>query len=112
MDAGVNELNFPNSLKTGLFSDKVHRGAAMDMSLIVAKGLALFPEPHHRLTGSIDVWWVLHDGGLLLLISFLLKQHKVRFSSFSHFTPVYFRFGVDVSCVCSPLRRNRTTASR
>uniref|UniRef100_A0A914WPA5 Solute carrier family 12 member 6 n=1 Tax=Plectus sambesii TaxID=2011161 RepID=A0A914WPA5_9BILA len=59
------------------FLDKIHRGAAMDMCLIVAKGLADFPEPRDRLTGSIDVWWVLHDGGLLLLISFLLKQHKV-----------------------------------
>uniref|UniRef100_A0A914UYK5 Solute carrier family 12 member 6 n=1 Tax=Plectus sambesii TaxID=2011161 RepID=A0A914UYK5_9BILA len=59
------------------FLDKIHRGAAMDMCLIVPKGLIDFPLPHHRLNGSIDVWWILLDGGLLLLISFLLKQHKV-----------------------------------
>lgn len=27
--------------------------------------------------GNIDVWWVVHDGGLLMLLPFLLKQHKV-----------------------------------
>uniref|UniRef100_A0A914VHW9 Solute carrier family 12 member 6 n=1 Tax=Plectus sambesii TaxID=2011161 RepID=A0A914VHW9_9BILA len=58
------------------FLDNIHRGAAMDMSVIVMKGLDNFAEPNVRLSGSIDVWWVLHDGGLLLLISFLLKQRK------------------------------------
>lgn len=28
------------------------------------------------MSGKIDVWWVVHDGGLLLLLSFLLKQHR------------------------------------
>uniref|UniRef100_A0A673W3U8 Solute carrier family 12 member 7-like n=1 Tax=Salmo trutta TaxID=8032 RepID=A0A673W3U8_SALTR len=28
-------------------------------------------------TGTIDVWWVVHDGGLLMLLPFLLRQHKV-----------------------------------
>ncbi len=27
--------------------------------------------------GNIDVWWVVHDGGLLMLLPFLLRQHKV-----------------------------------
>lgn len=26
--------------------------------------------------GNIDVWWIVHDGGLLMLISFLLRKHK------------------------------------
>lgn len=47
------------------------------MCLLVPKGLSLFPEPSHRLSGTIDVWWIIHDGGLLLLLPFLLKQHKV-----------------------------------
>lgn len=29
-----------------------------------------------RLGGNIDVWWIVHDGGLLMLIPFLLRQHK------------------------------------
>ena len=27
--------------------------------------------------GSIDIWWILHDGGLLMLIPYLLQRHKV-----------------------------------
>ena len=27
--------------------------------------------------GTIDVWWIVHDGGLLTLLPYLLKQHKV-----------------------------------
>lgn len=27
--------------------------------------------------GYIDVWWIRHDGGLLLLLSNLLKKHKL-----------------------------------
>merc|ERR1712071_555528 len=26
---------------------------------------------------TIDVWWIVHDGGLLMLLPHLLKQHKV-----------------------------------
>lgn len=26
---------------------------------------------------TIDIWWIIHDGGLLLLIVFLLKKHKI-----------------------------------
>lgn len=48
-----------------------------DMCLLVLKGIPYFPENEYRMAGNIDMWWILHDGGLLLLISFLLKQHKV-----------------------------------
>lgn len=33
---------------------------------------ALMPE-----RGTIDVWWIVHDGGLLLLLPFLLSRHPV-----------------------------------
>ena len=26
--------------------------------------------------GNIDIWWIVHDGGLLMLLPFLLKQHR------------------------------------
>ena len=32
---------------------------------------------HLQLTGTLDVWWVVHDGGMLMLLPFLLQQHKV-----------------------------------
>ena len=27
-------------------------------------------------SGNIDIWWIVHDGGLLMLLPFLLKQHR------------------------------------
>lgn len=29
-----------------------------------------------QIYGTIDVWWIVHDGGLLMLLPFLLKQHR------------------------------------
>lgn len=29
-----------------------------------------------KVVGNIDVWWIVHDGGLLMLLPFLLKQHR------------------------------------
>jgi solute carrier family 12 (potassium/chloride transporter), member 4/6 len=28
------------------------------------------------MSGTIDIWWIVHDGGLLMLLPFLLKQHR------------------------------------
>ena len=36
-----------------------------------------FPANDEPQTGFIDVWWIKHDGGLLLLISHLLQKHRV-----------------------------------
>lgn len=58
-------------------ADAVLRATVEDMCLLVPKGLSTFPEADDQLTGNIDVWWIIHDGGLLILLPFLLKQHKV-----------------------------------
>jgi potassium/chloride transporter 4/5/6 len=34
-----------------------------------------FPMCNERLSGTVDVWWLLHDGGILVLISHLLHRH-------------------------------------
>ncbi|KAK6056279.1 amino acid permease [Cooperia oncophora] len=59
------------------FADKLHAACAMDMCLLVAKGIIDFPSSSFKLTGFIDVYWIVQDGGLCLLIAYLLKQHKV-----------------------------------
>lgn len=59
------------------FTDKLHAGVAMDMCLLVAKGITEFPVSVVRLTGTIDVYWIVQDGGLCILVSYLLKQSKV-----------------------------------
>ncbi|WKY05731.1 hypothetical protein Q1695_006157 [Nippostrongylus brasiliensis] len=59
------------------FTDKLHAACGMDMCLLVAKGIIDFPSSVFKLTGFIDVYWIVQDGGLCLLIAYLLKQHKV-----------------------------------
>lgn len=51
---------------------------AAQQALLVAKNIDSFPGNQERLKeGTVDVWWIVHDGGLLMLLPFLLKQHKV-----------------------------------
>ncbi|XP_054278489.1 solute carrier family 12 member 4 isoform X2 [Macrosteles quadrilineatus] len=46
------------------------------MALLVPKGINFFPESTEKVAGNIDIWWIVHDGGLLMLLPFLLKQHR------------------------------------
>ena len=46
-------------------------------AVIVPKNIDNFPDSKEIQEGTIDIWWIIHDGGLLFLIAFLLKRHKV-----------------------------------
>jgi len=60
------------------FLSIVRAAQAGHHSLIIPKNIQLFPDKHERIEGgTIDVWWIVHDGGLLTLLPYLLKQHKV-----------------------------------
>ncbi|KAM9329393.1 solute carrier family 12 member 6-like [Gastrophryne carolinensis] len=60
------------------FITAVRVTTAARLALLVAKNVSLFPGPREILAeGNIDVWWIVHDGGMLMLLPFLLKQHKV-----------------------------------
>ncbi|XP_018551399.1 solute carrier family 12 member 7 isoform X3 [Lates calcarifer] len=60
------------------FIETVRETTAAHQALLVAKNIDRFPDNHERLkNGFIDVWWIVHDGGLLMLLPFLLSQHKV-----------------------------------
>eukprot|EP00397_Hematodinium_sp_SG-2012_P001356 GEMP01001357.1.p1 GENE.GEMP01001357.1~~GEMP01001357.1.p1 ORF type:complete len:1249 (+),score=221.98 GEMP01001357.1:134-3880(+) len=48
---------------------------AEEKAVLVVKGLSTFPE--EPTDGTIDVWWMIHDGGLLILLSWLLRQHRL-----------------------------------
>ncbi|XP_017839242.1 solute carrier family 12 member 4 isoform X2 [Drosophila busckii] len=63
-----------NSWKT--FIQTVRTVTACHMALIVPKGINFYPESNHKIGGNIDIWWIVHDGGLLMLLPFLLKQHR------------------------------------
>ncbi|GMI01166.1 hypothetical protein TrST_g824 [Triparma strigata] len=51
----------------------------LNKAIFLMKGGETHPCVDDRVTegGTIDVWWVVHDGGLLLLTPFLLSKHKV-----------------------------------
>ncbi|XP_061486685.1 solute carrier family 12 member 5 isoform X2 [Rhineura floridana] len=60
------------------FIELVRETTAGHMALLVAKNVAMFPANTERFSeGHIDVWWIVHDGGMLMLLPFLLRQHKV-----------------------------------
>ncbi|XP_069348377.1 solute carrier family 12 member 7 isoform X1 [Eulemur rufifrons] len=60
------------------FVDTVRDTTAAQQALLVAKNVDLFPQNQERLgDGHVDVWWIVHDGGMLMLLPFLLRQHKV-----------------------------------
>ncbi|CAI5780250.1 solute carrier family 12 member 7 isoform X2 [Podarcis lilfordi] len=60
------------------FVDTVRETTAAQQALLVAKNIDSFPTNQERFSeGNIDVWWIVHDGGMLMLLPFLLRQHKV-----------------------------------
>ncbi|XP_029313166.1 solute carrier family 12 member 7 isoform X1 [Cottoperca gobio] len=70
------QSNDPQSWKN--FIETVRESTAANHALLVAKNVDSFPTNQDRLgEGTIDVWWVVHDGGMLMLLPFLLRQHKV-----------------------------------
>ncbi|XP_015232985.1 PREDICTED: solute carrier family 12 member 7-like [Cyprinodon variegatus] len=70
------QSNDPLSWKN--FIETVRETTAAHQALLVAKNVDSFPTNQDRLgEGTIDVWWVVHDGGMLMLLPFLLRQHKV-----------------------------------
>ncbi|KAM6976565.1 solute carrier family 12 member 7 [Aplochiton taeniatus] len=70
------QSNDPHSWKN--FIETIRETTAAHQALLVAKNVDSFPTNQDRLgEGTIDVWWVVHDGGLLMLLPFLLRQHKV-----------------------------------
>ncbi|XP_067651294.1 solute carrier family 12 member 4-like isoform X3 [Haliotis asinina] len=58
-----------------VFLDTVRNVGAGQLALLVCKGVAMFPD-NEKLRGTIDVWWIVHDGGLLMLLPFLLRMDR------------------------------------
>lgn len=60
------------------YVDTLKSCIAVRKTLLVLKGGATLPENDAPLPGgNIDVWWIVHNGGVLLLIPYLLTLHKV-----------------------------------
>ncbi|KAL2631043.1 hypothetical protein R1flu_015729 [Riccia fluitans] len=50
---------------------------AINKAVLLCLNLDEFPTNGSQQEGTIDVWWIVHDGGLLLMLAHLLQQHKV-----------------------------------
>jgi len=61
------------------FVQTLRFGNANESALIITKGIDEWPcnSKTDAQSGTIDLWWIIHDGGLLLLIVFLLRKHKI-----------------------------------
>uniref|UniRef100_A0A183BX78 SLC12 domain-containing protein n=1 Tax=Globodera pallida TaxID=36090 RepID=A0A183BX78_GLOPA len=77
-------LNFPrmgdsddHHKEQRIFADQLGCGAQNENCMVVVKGITDFPRPNDRLRGHMDIWWIVQDGGILMLIAYLLHQHKV-----------------------------------
>ncbi|RNA10301.1 solute carrier family 12 member 6 isoform X2 [Brachionus plicatilis] len=89
-------INWPENWKKDLakkkncniYTDRLDICAFMQMlrfchvnhsAVIITKGVEEWPcdSKHQIQHGTIDLWWIIHDGGLLLLTALLLKNHKI-----------------------------------
>ncbi|KAA3677441.1 solute carrier family 12 (potassium/chloride transporter), member 4/5/6, partial [Paragonimus westermani] len=60
------------------FISTVRAAQACDAAMLVPKRIDSFPKSRAtQMTGSVDVWCIVHDGGLLLLTSYLLMRNRV-----------------------------------
>lgn len=73
------DLNASTSASLCVHAELVRETTAAHLALLVPKNISAFPSNGERFTeGHIDVWWIVHDGGMLMLLPFLLRQHKVH----------------------------------
>lgn len=60
------------------YAEVVRETTIASLALLVPKNISSYPSNGERFTeGHIDVWWIVQDGGMLMLLPFLLRQHKV-----------------------------------
>ncbi|RHY23094.1 hypothetical protein DYB25_010776 [Aphanomyces astaci] len=70
-------VGWPNTWESGdatPYVDMLHDMINCKKALMVLKNMETFPFNDIKKKGHIDVWWVLHDGGLLLLMQTRLKD--------------------------------------
>ncbi|PAA54502.1 hypothetical protein BOX15_Mlig032144g1 [Macrostomum lignano] len=78
-------MSFPTAWSSGhhaeaydKFMAVIRVSAVCGKAVLVPKNVDNFPTkfPDQKQTGTIDLWWIVHDGGLLLLLAHLLKRNK------------------------------------
>ena len=74
VDDDADEETTETSAKT--LVDTVCECTASEKAVLLCMDPQRFPSSEEKLTGFVDVWWVVHDGGLLLMIAHLLLRHR------------------------------------
>uniref|UniRef100_A0AC35U6R0 Amino acid permease n=1 Tax=Rhabditophanes sp. KR3021 TaxID=114890 RepID=A0AC35U6R0_9BILA len=76
-------MNFPKMQgknqfsEKDLFAEQLLKGVSAEYCVVVTKGITDFPTNAVRLDGNVDIWWMAEDGGIMMLMAFLLSQNKV-----------------------------------
>ncbi|ESO08064.1 hypothetical protein HELRODRAFT_75089, partial [Helobdella robusta] len=75
-------LNWPSRWKkhrkrNRIFVETLKLIIDRQLAVMLLKGIDRFPDNSDKVSGYIDVWWIVHDGGLLMLLPFLLTQNRV-----------------------------------
>uniref|UniRef100_A0A2C9K2U8 Amino acid permease/ SLC12A domain-containing protein n=1 Tax=Biomphalaria glabrata TaxID=6526 RepID=A0A2C9K2U8_BIOGL len=65
-----------NMASYNVFLDTMRTVSLCKDALIILKAKS-FPCKGMKCKGTIDIWWIVNDGGMLLLIGHLLKRHKI-----------------------------------
>jgi hypothetical protein len=73
------DIEEKNSFTYHGFVNALRFANANESSIIITKGVDSWPvdKKNDCQSETIDIWWIIHDGGILLLIVFLLKKHKI-----------------------------------
>ncbi len=59
------------------YLDSLRLAENKNFAILLLKNIDSYPSLLDVQSGYIDIWWIIHDGGLLFLLAFLLKQHHV-----------------------------------
>ena len=67
----------PDSREMVQFSRMIKIITTLEKAIVVVKEIQNFPKSDDPQNGSVDIWWIIHDGGLLMLFTYILHLHKV-----------------------------------
>lgn len=59
------------------YLDSIRLAENKNFAILLLKNIDSYPSLLDIQSGYIDIWWIIHDGGLLFLLAFLLQQHYI-----------------------------------
>jgi potassium/chloride transporter 4/5/6 len=59
------------------YLDSIRLAENKNYAILLLKNIDSYPSLLDIQSGYIDIWWIIHDGGLLFLLAFLFQQHHI-----------------------------------